>query len=473
MPLTDVSQVTQTLVELLTQVLARDTAVGTLEISAAPPDDDGGQFPSSISVHLFHVQEDREGSNHVLNTQHGAQSPVQQTRMGLILNYIITARSTVQDQGGAGRALIEQRLLGFVARALHDYPIIDDDTTIPSIAPALANPPLLQVFNLRGNGNQLHIVLRPVDIDESINFWSAEQESIPRLSLFYEIRLVQLQTPEPEVSAPPVLSVAEFLSVSGKLNLTGTRSLLGFSLPANHPLRNPASPFRFIEASPARISLFPMGSIPVAVPIENNRISFEGSGFQGDQSFLSLEGPIATGVSAPTEQRIRISLTDSANPELGIQADGARISMGFRHNVVNEDGTAFELYPGLYRARIVVGTQISDNPQPRFLENSSADAAFAVAPQIRSVVLLGGGVAARRFRITLFGDYLRDELDIQLAISGTTLNRNANTAIAGHYDFAVDSGVIDCAVDTTNASSPLSIRMLMNGAEAAPAWAEF
>ncbi len=471
MALSDVSRVTESLTIMLTQILARDTNVANLDVSAAPPDDDSGQLPNVISVHLFHVTEDPHDRNSTINL--AASSPVQQTEMGLVLYYVVTARSTAQEFGGSGRSLIEQRLLGYVARAFHDFPVVDDDTVIPAIAPDPPNQPLLETANLNGGGNQIQIILRPVNVDEAINFWSAEQDNVPRLSLFYEVRLVSLVTPLAEGSAPPVLSVADFVSVGPKLMLLCARSLLGFSLPAGHPLTDPTAPFRFIAANPARIALFPVGPVPATVPAENNRVILEGAGFQSDRTQVAIEGPVAVGAAAPETQRLRIDLADPANADWSITQDGTQIRLRFHTSVTSIDATTFTLYPGTYRARVIVGRQISDLPAPRYLEQSSADLGFAVAPQIVSVTPSGGPPNARQFTITLFGAYLRDELDVVLNIAGQVLQRDPDTTTAGNFDFAANTGIIDFAVDTTSLASPIPVQLLINGAEAPPAWGVF
>lgn len=474
MTLTDLSRITQTLTTLLQQVLARDTNVAPIEFSAGPPDDTTGTMPNVINVYLFHAMEDPHGKNWTPPQALGDAVPVQQTPLGLCLYYLVTATSTVTDEGASNRALIEQRLLGYVARALHDYPVIDDDTVIPAIAPAPVNPPLLESTGLRGAGNEIQIMLRPVSSDETVNFWSAEQDRLARFSLFYEVRVVLFETPRFEGSAPPVLSVAEFVSVSDRVTILRARSLLGFALPAGHPLTDPTAPFRFFEASPARPALFPPGAAPVAVPPLNSRMTLEGAGLQGDQVTLSLEGPMAQGANPPDTARIQIAVSRPQNPEWEIEADGVRVSFSLRTTIVDETGTTWTLYPGRYQARVVVGTQISNETPPRLLNQSSADCAFAVAPQILSIVPIGGPTAARQFRIRLHGAYLRDELDVSLTVAGRALIRNTDLTVAGNFTFAAaNPDRIDFAIDTTDVASPLPVQLIINGAEAPPAWGEF
>ncbi len=472
MPVADISRATETLTALITQVLERDSGISPFDVSPAPPDDDTNPSPNFISVYLFHVAEDPNTKNFMTPADMSASSPVQQTPMGLVLNYVITAHST--SGLGADRAIIEQRMLGYVARAFHDYPVIDDDTVIPSIPPAPANDPLL-ASSLQGSGNVFYISLRPVSIDDAVNFWSAEQALTTRLSLFYEVRVVMLETPPEEGSAPPVLSVAELVSVSGRLAVSSVRSLLGFALPAGHPLVDPTSPFRFIEANPARAALFPPGAPPATVPPLNNRFTVEGAGFQGDRTWLSIEGPAGIGPGPPSDRRIRfrVDSPDPANIDWSISTDGVRISLATRTTITGDDGVNYSLYPGIYLLRVTTGTQIGEGPTPRFLEQSSADLGFAIVPQIVSSASLGGPASARQFRLTLYGAYLRTELEVQLNVAGRALRRDADPTIAGHYNFAPNTADIDFAVDTTNLASPLPVQLLINGAEAPPAWGAF
>ncbi|MQX37654.1 DUF4255 domain-containing protein [Roseospira navarrensis] len=472
MALTDLSRVTVTLLTLLEQALARDTNVSTIEFSAAPPDDTSSTMPNVVSVYLFHVMEDPHGRNWTPTPVPTGPGAIGQTPLGLVLHYLVTATSSVTDEGASGRTLIEQRLLGYVARAFHEVPVIDDDTTIPAVPPALSNPPLLETGNLRGADNRIQILLRPVGLDEAVNFWSAEQDRLTRVSLFYEVRVMLLETPEREGSAPPVLSVAEFVSVGGRPTLLRARSLLGFALPAGHPLADPTAPFRFIEASPARPALFPPGAAPAGVPAENARLTLEGGGLQGDRVHLSLEGPVAEGANPPAPRRFRIDLGDpGTNPDWAIAADGVRLAVDVRTTVVDTEGTTLTLYPGLYKARAVIGIQMSEQMPPRYLERSSADIAFAVVPQIESVALLGGPATARQFRITLHGAYLREELEIVLVVAGRAILRGSDPTLAGVYDLdALNPDRIDFALDMSDLSSPLPVQLLINGAEAPPAW---
>lgn len=109
MALTDISRVTTAIATLIRQVLARDNFPDDFDVSAAPPEDDTNPTPNVISLYLFHIIEDPHHKNLPPRRPIIAESPVQFTEMGLVLNYVVTARNT-SATGGGDRALIEQRL---------------------------------------------------------------------------------------------------------------------------------------------------------------------------------------------------------------------------------------------------------------------------------------------------------------------------------------------------------------------------
>jgi len=448
MALTDLSKITGALINLLKDALRPDVRVSQIDFSAGPPNGIQGSMPNLLNIYLFHAMEDPHGKNFTPVQAMGAAVPVQQTPLAFCLYYLVTATSFESSGDSAvDIPFTEQKIMGLVARAFHNYPVINDGTKVPADNPT----PILESVDLHGLGNEIQIILRPVTSDESINFWSSEQERLARFSLFYEVRVILFDTPKAESSAPPVLSVAEFVSVSDRVTITRTRSLLGFSLPPNHPLFVPGTPFRFFAASPARPTLHPPGALPAGVPPGNNRITFEGAGFQGDRVTLALEGPMAVGATSPTNRRIRISVSQDQNPSWDIDADGVQISFNFRTAVVDEEGTSFTLYPGIYRARVVVGNQISNETPIRFLEQSSADCPFSVSPQIRTVAFVSAAGAVRRYKISLYGRYLSDDLDISLTVNGNVMLRNADLSVSGHFNLiAAEPDEIDFSIDTSS-----------------------
>lgn len=472
MALTDISRVTTAIATLIRQAVARDNFPDDFDVSAAPPEDETNPSPNVISLFLFHVAEDPDRKN--LPPCHSiiAESPVQFTEMGLILNYVVTARNT-SATGVGDRTLIEQRLLGYVARALHDFPVITDETVVPAVPPNPPNNPILQTANLAGANNKVELILRPVGIEETVNFWSAEQNLTARLSLFYEARVILLSTP-PVTSTPGIVwSLGGYVSVAGQPFLRSVQNVVGFVPPPGFASSDPASPFQFVVSNPARIALFPSAAIPPEVAPENNRFRIDGANLRGERTFLVLRGRVGLGAAAPAERSLRIDVDDGNNPDWSFDVRDPEITVSPRQTVRDDQGAVLTLYPGLFSLRVITARQLTGDTTGRRLEQSSNELIFAVTPQVISVAGLGGPPAARRFRLTLFGGYLRDELDVQLSVGGAVLSRDTDTATAGNYDFTANTGQIDFAVDTSGTTSPLPVNLLIDGSGSTPAWAVF
>ncbi|HEX7177272.1 MAG TPA: DUF4255 domain-containing protein [Pyrinomonadaceae bacterium] len=465
MPLTDIARVTTAIATLITQVLARDN-VADLNVTAAPPEDDTDATPNVISLYLFHIAEDSFRKNLPPRRPVISDSPVQFTEMGLILNYVVTARNTSASVVGI-RTLNEQRLLGFVARALHDFPVITDETVVPP------NAPIFQTANIAGADNRIELILRPVGIEETVNFWSAEQDLTARLGLFYEARVILLSTP-PITSTPGIVySLGAYVSVAGQPFLLSVQNTIGFTLPPGFSPPDPASPFQFVSSNPARVSLFPAVAVPAGVAPDNNRFRLDGSDLRGELTFLALRGQAGEGANPPVERSFRIDVDDGNNPDWSFDVRDTEITVRMRQTLVDDEGTALTLYPGLFSLQVITARQLAGDTTGRRLEQSSNELVFAVTPQVVSVAGMGGPASARQFRLTLFGNYLRNELDIQLSVGGRVLRRDAATTVAGNFDFAPNTNQIDFAVDTSGVASPMFVNLLINGAGATPAWAEF
>jgi hypothetical protein len=472
-PLTDIARVTTAIATLTRQALARDNITADIDVTAAPPDDQTNGSPNVVSFYLFHITEDPFHKNLPPQRPVLSDTPVQFREMALVLNYVVTARNNSATVGG-DRALVEQRLLGFVARALHDFPVITDETVVPAVPPSPPNPPVFETANMAGADNRIELALRPVSIEETVNFWTAEQDLVARLALFYEARVILLSTP-PVTSTPGIVhSLGGFVSVAGQPFIESVRNLVGFVPPPGFAPPDPSSPFQFVSSSPARVSLFPAGAgaVPAAVPPDNNRFRIDGAELRGEQTYLALRGQAGAGADPATERSFRVNLAD-ANPGWAFDVRDTEITVSLRQAVTDDEGTALTLYPGLYSLRVITGRQINPPVSDRAFEQSSNELIFAVTPQVVAVAGLGGPAGARRFRLTLFGSYLRDDLDIQLSVGGRVLRRDPDTNTAGNYDFTPDTGQLDFAVDTTGRTSPLPVNLLINGAGSAPAWAVF
>lgn len=472
MALTDIARVTAAITILIRQALARDNFPDDFDVTAAPPEDETNAAPNVISLYLFHIAEDPYSKNLPPRRPVVSNTPVQFTEMGLVLNYVVTARNT-SAVGGGDRALIEQRLLGYVARALHDFPVITDETVVPAPPGDPPNNKVLQLANMAGAGNRIELTLRPVGIEEAVNFWRAEQDLTARLGLFYEARVILLSTPPVTTMPGIVYTLGGFVSVAGQPFLESAKNVVGFVPPPGFAPSDPASPFQFVTADPARVSLFPAGAVPAGVAPGNNRFRISGSDLRDELTFLSLRGQAGVGAGAPAERSFRVNTGDGTNPDWEFDVRNTELTVGVRQSVDDDQGTTLTLYPGLYSLQVVTARQLAGDTSGRRFEQSSNTLVIALAPQVESVSAAAGPPNARRYTLTLFGSYLRNELDVQLAVAGQVLKRDADPTIAGNYNFTPGTGQIDFAVDTTGRKSPMPVNLIINGAGATPAWAVF
>jgi hypothetical protein len=170
MPLYDLSLVTTTLTNLLTTWIKQSqlgTALNNLNVSTLPPDKLRGN--QTLGLYLCSVVENAQYKN-------ASGSPI-----GLDLYYQLTAHS----DAGAGASLQEQQLFGLAINALHDYPRIDDSTTI-------GGQKILPV-DLQGNDNVFRVTLQPVPFTETSRYWNAGNQPF-RLAAYYMVSPVLLRS---------------------------------------------------------------------------------------------------------------------------------------------------------------------------------------------------------------------------------------------------------------------------------------
>jgi hypothetical protein len=143
----------------------------------------GGQIPTNparLTLFLFDVTEDVSMRNR--RPLQGLAPPsltLQKPPMALLLRYLMTP--------WAGDRVTEQRILGRTLQVLYDDAII--------------NGPQLQ-GGLAGTSQALKVKLTPIDLEDRTRVWFSVQRPY-RLSLTYEVRVVNLDSVEQE-TRPPV-----------------------------------------------------------------------------------------------------------------------------------------------------------------------------------------------------------------------------------------------------------------------------
>jgi hypothetical protein len=383
--------------------------------------------------------------------------------MGIALQYVITAQQgsnqDAEDPPGPS-AQIEQKLLGYVAKTIHDYPILSDATRIAGNR--LFDDPAGPPGDHPGPGpdNQIHLALRPVTIEQNLNFWGVQNTKIARLSLFVEARVVLLEAEKPRVTPGIVLSVGQFVFTGAGPQLVSSESTVRFRPPGT-PAATPDSQLPKAVANPARAAIFDQGAIVATVPAENNRLVLSGSGLGLQKRFLLLR-------RQGFEARVALDPPDATNGQWSFDAASSRITMRVQPTVTSEPigaipGGVKNIVPGIYGARLSIEVA---GQKPR----TSNEVAFAATPQVGTITKAGSV-----YTLTLAGGaYLQTEgLDIQLAVGPEVLTLVTVAPDPGHPtgEFEVTSPTtIDFTRKLTALPAPVSL--VVNGASAPPIWIE-
>lgn len=421
MSLLDLSQVTRALITLIdTHVHASPVLAPGTTVSVVPDPPDSLSGDNTVGLYLYHIEEDPHNKNAL--PIGNSQPPVRYTPMPLNLYYQLSAHSDLSSPIGSYR---EQMLLGAAVKALHDYPVIHDDTHIGATAifPAV----------LQDNDNRLQIELRPVSADEAVNFWTAGSSPL-RLAAYYRVSIVMLEPEEFNSSAGPVLQYNVFAFPQQSPYVTSTANTLLFTVPGETAARS-------IQLRPAQV---PISSI----------FQLDGTSFTGDATSLLLSH---SEWSEPLE-------VDAIAWALQVSAE--RISAQVQETI----GTV-DIVPGLYSATVrVMKRRTGSDGIEREFESLSNAAPFMIAPRIDNI---SAPAATGEFTITgrlfqhsaIAGDALRLFIGDTRLIAGTAGALNPG-------EFAV-TGATTIEARLPSGLSPgqsVYCRLQINNADSPPNW---
>jgi hypothetical protein len=439
MPIDNIAEVTQKIRDMIKArvdpFLAPAAATTT---SVSPQSVTSGT--NVVSVYLFHWVEDPFFKNQPPPPTGSGPVPVSHTPLALNLNYVVTAHNPDQTTDPDQRVMQEQRLLGLVAKAVHDEPLLTLD-----------------------NGDEFELILRPVGIEESVNFWSSDEQHLTRMSLYVEARIILLQ-PEPPKTVPGmVLSVNTFVFIGLGPQLTTSRSVL--------TIVPPVIGARQLNAEPARVALFDPTDPVASELVDNNRLDLFGVDFGRGPRLLELESGAV---------RVRVAIDQSApqNANWEIFIAEGKISLRFWTAVFDAlsnaqvprpalppDPAVPPLLPGVYTARVV------DDQPPR--PRTSNAIAFAVIPQVKSVTLISGNA----YTLEISGTYLGEpSLQLELVVGSEILTLGAGTPPpAGSYALpAAGNSIVfqrtPVANELIDPAHPLPVNLRINGVNATPSW---
>jgi hypothetical protein len=440
MALNDLSLVTDAIGNMI-KARIQPTLAATVNPSPQSPQafSTGTTGSNIVSVYLFHLIEDGHHKN--LPPRRGSGPvPIQHTSLGLNLHYVITAHHPVQTDLDA-RVRREQWILGLAAKAVHDEPV------------------------LSAAEEGFQIILRPVSIEDAVNFWSGDDTQLSRPSLFVEARVVLLEPEPPQALAGIVYSVGSFVIAGAGPQLTTSRSTITFVPPGLE--------FQEVQAEPARVAMFHDTDVPYddtpptpAPPTEilerlerNNLLTLVGAEFGSQRRFLELQrvgmaAPVRLGIDVPGSNGIWV-------PQIG----PGEITLRVWTSIFDElEQQTTPLVPGIYTARVIIDLA----PRPR----TSNQLAFAAIPQVKEVTHLTGN----QYTLEVMGLYLNSpDVTIQLTAGKEVLLLRVDATLsAGEFEVQAPDMLrferTPEGGEVIDVGHPLSVTLIINGATATPAW---
>lgn len=458
----------------VTKTLQRLISLGVYELAevtvtthASPPD---AAAPGEISVHLFHGIESPEYKNYTKPGISGKGS-VQFVPMGMILQYVISmpVRGTGGEESSSYTEYDGQRFLGYIARVLHDYPVVDEELELLDGD----QQQLVHVLDPDLFGASIEFHLRPVKIEENISFWSAEQTFAPRFSLFVEARVAVLEPRQPKTIPGRVFSLGGGVTASLGPELLAGKSVQTFRVPAVTGLEvqtvalSPPRPVLLVADLGAGPSYLPAGVPPFAQ--ENNRVRVVANGLAPQRSL------VIKGESLDVEVPLDAPLVENApwdfivtGRELSFRV-WTRIRGSQRGSATRE---WFEITPGSYSLRV-----LQRDVSLGGVTLGSTPLLLLIVPQTLGVTKLGGEYVLR-----VAGNYLEElSAHVGLVVGGTNYEISSEGSLtAEHFEIdptEEDSNesslrfVIPDAV-IPSPSHPLSVQLLVRGTSATPQWVE-
>jgi hypothetical protein len=458
MPWSDLSEVTAALTRLIERNIDFVLSPGlNVTVVATPPDQLGTTVLNTISFYLYHVCETAEAKNRL---GPGSDVPnVATAPMGLDLFYLLTAhhRTNVHFD-----AIVEQRLMGYALKTLHDIPTVSDRTMI-------AGQQII-TGTQRGRGNRLNVELCKLEPNQSFAIWTTGERQFTRLAAYYQVGLVLLE-PEPARRIPgTVLSVGAFVTPMGTVTLTGSSSDMSFALPAIA-----GGGTQTLHAEPARPAV-------LVVPTANAQFSILGENVStGIRRQLILRNARWAQLSPPLDRVALDAALNAANGwSVDVRPDRIDVTVGAQLTFTPAGGgpnQTITVFPGTYAVRLdTVRAEQVVAGQLRSQSSTSNEIAFAITPRITGHVL---NVPAGTIQIDLDPAFPADiapplgpELEIQVVIDGEVYQRvTPAPPVAGQF-FVQPNSVLVAA--TFNLATPglHSVRLSVEGADAQPHWIE-
>lgn len=419
MALLDLSLVTQTLIGLIGAHVTNSEAwnpVNTLTVDPLPPDRLTGN--NALGFYLYHATEETTGKNTYIPGV--SDAPVRYTPLGLNLFYILTAHSDIED-GGAG-VYREQLMMGLAMKALHDYPLLNDNTEINGAA--IMHP------LLRGNDNAFRITLLPVKVDDAVAYWTAGSNA-QRLAAYYHVAVIKLEPEEPAIRPGRVLTYNVFMLPGDSPRVDATANVVDFTIPG--------------EDSPRSLELRP------AQATYDQGFAVIGSAFAGDKV------------------QLRIRRADWESPLAVDAAWNASVSASRITATVRATAGGVDILPGMYAASVRVEHRRSAPGGEQNVEAVSNETPFAIAPRVAAI-----GAPDVQGNVTVSGSIFQHPGlppgSVQIFVGGARLAEGAAALQPGEFAVVSPTDIAVRLPAGLPSGKPVSFRLIVSGAESAPQW---
>jgi hypothetical protein len=434
MAIFDLSKITEALIWILeTRIPALDGwAPGvTATVSPLPPDR-LRDAATDLGLYLYHLTEDPAYKNPPPTGSGNAGQPV-----ALNLYYQLTAQvgSNVND---AYRA---QLLMGAAVRVLHEFALIHDGTLLTDATGTQI--PILAHRLLAGRDNRIRITLRPVPVDDAVDYWTAGEAPL-RLAAYYQVSVILLESEPPRTVPGKVLSFGSGVFATSAPALSGSRAILSVVVGRD--------------------------SVPSAVPVQPAQVTLgetfelQGSSLAGVATTLSLRdergGAVVVEGSAWAVVASQERVLATPSPALGTQ----------------------DLVPGIYSAAVVVTRRQRVGTSERSIQHSSNETPIVIAPRLDVISATGPTLGSSsagalvswsgwRFVHESIPADSRDPRAVRLYVGDRLLNAVTLAPQPGEFRI-VDAGTLEVRLPSDLSAGLWLVRVGVRGVFGAPRWLE-
>lgn len=448
MALLDISIITRAVINVIKAGFDSSTAwTGVLGKPDVLPDPPDRKDKEGVGFYLYHISENGHYKN--MPPLGNDNASVKFTPMALNLYYQLSANDK-SDEGES--SFTEQTMMSVAMKALHDYPEINDTTTISFKDRVGLNNSVREVLPslLRGtNRFRVRISLQPLAYNEALQFWTAEK-SPNKLAAYYEVSVVFLQ-PEPPLSVSGrVLAYGVNVFTEGAPQIISSQSIINFKIPGEVDKRQ-------ITAQPAQVAT-------------KSTLSFLGTGFNGNSLDLLL-------INARWKQAGIVALNDP-NWQITVKA-GNELSVTIQEKVdlmkekPADPLVTKDVLPGMYAAKIRVGRVIKlPNNTTRVIEHVSNQFPFIVTPRLdimNDLITTPLGST-----ITINGHGFKDaqlpESEVQIYVGNQRYTASSGNTPETFNITSLTAFNLTLSNDPSVRGQTLPLRVIIAGAESAPKW---